>query len=172
MRRNLLLQLERAHEAGKGVTEEEVLDGVHVLGLACMLMRERYGMPYCYERVKEGFVCLLGEDHAKSVEATYGVVAQTAKDDDERMVGLSALWDLVKLSLPDEAVTYAVADQLGAELRKKGHLREAKVLYLPALKERRRVLWEEHKDTLASLNNIGCLLDNMGEYRGALDYYQ
>ena len=34
--RSLLPLLERAHEAGKGVTEEEVIDGVYVLGKACM----------------------------------------------------------------------------------------------------------------------------------------
>ena len=37
---------------------------------------------------------------------------------------------------------------------------------------RRRVLGEEHKKTLASLTNMGVLLDNMEDYEGALDYYQ
>ena len=36
VRRSLLPLLERAYEAGEGVTEEEVLDGVMALGKACM----------------------------------------------------------------------------------------------------------------------------------------
>ena len=57
-------------------------------------------------------------------------------------------------------------------MRKKSDFEEAKVLYLAALEGRRRVLGEEHKDTLSSLNNMGVLLANMEDYEGALDYYQ
>ena len=78
----------------------------------------------------------------------------------------------MKLSLPDEAVTYDVADQLGVELRKKGKQEEAMVIYLAALEGRRRVREEEHKDTISTLNNMGAVLDAIKDYEGALDYYQ
>ena len=62
---------------------------------------------------------------------------------------------MAKVSLPDEAVTYDVANDLGLELRKKGVFEEAKVFYLAALAGRRRVLGGEHKNALESLNNMG-----------------
>ena len=46
------------------------------------------------------------------------------------------------------------------------------MVHLAALEGRRRVLGEEHMDTLASLNNMGCLLDDIEDYGGALDFYQ
>ena len=36
---------------------------------------------------------------------------------------------------------------------------------------RRRVLGEEHKKTLGTLNNMGYLLQHMEDYEGALDYF-
>ena len=36
---------------------------------------------------------------------------------------------------------------------------------------RRRVLGEEHKKTLGSLNNLGVLLTIMKDYERSLDYY-
>ena len=89
---------------------------------------------------------LLGEDHAKSAYATYALVFQTAKDD-ERTAEFRSLWERVKVSLPEEAATYDVANDLGIELGEKGKLEEAKVLYLAALEGRRRVLGQEHKHT-------------------------
>ena len=61
---------------------------------------------------------------------------------------------MAKVSLPEEAVTYFIANDLGSLVWLKGQYEEAKVLYLAALEGRRRVLGEEHKDTLATLNNI------------------
>ena len=46
------------------------------------------------------------------------------------------------------------------------------MLKLAALERSRRVLGEEHKKTLASLSNIGNLLQKMDDYEGALDCYQ
>ena len=54
----------------------------------------------------------------------------------------------------------------------RGKYEEAKVFKLAALEGRRRVLGEEHKDTLGSLNNMGVLLHNMEDYEGSLSYYQ
>ena len=77
-----------------------------------------------------------------------------------------------RVSLPDEAVTCDVTNQLGCVVNDKGQYEEAKVIWLAALEGRRRVLGKEHKDTLMSLNNIGVLLKNMKDYKGALDYNQ
>ena len=46
------------------------------------------------------------------------------------------------------------------------------MFYLAALEGRKRVLAEEHKDTLASLNSMGVVLQHTKDYAGALDYYQ
>ena len=65
-----------------------------------------------FKRAREGLVRLLGEDHTKSVEATYSLLVQTTTGD-ERIGELRALWERLKVSLPDEAVTYDIANQLG-----------------------------------------------------------
>ena len=79
---------------------------------------------------------------------------------------------MAKVSLPDEAVTYDAASQLGGELDHQGQFEEAKEFYLAALEGYRRVPGEEHKDTLMLLNITGVLLLNTKDYEGALDYFQ
>ena len=115
-------------------------------------------------------VRLLGEDHAKSVDATYQLFVQTTEGD-ERIAELTALWEQVEVSLSDDAVTYDVANSLGIHLREKRNHEEVKVFYLSALERRRRVLGEGHKKTLASPKNMGIFLAKVEDYEGALDYY-
>ena len=43
------------------------------------------------------------------------------------------------------------------ELREKLQCEEAKEFYLATLEERMRVLGEEHRDTLGTLNNMGAV---------------
>ena len=62
--------------------------------------------------------------------------------------------------------------RLGEGLSEKGKYEEAKVFYLAALEGQRRVLGDEHKNTLASLHNMGRLLYSMEDYEGALAYNQ
>ena len=78
----------------------------------------------------------------------------------------------MKASLSEEAVTYDIANQLRIELKNKGKYEEAKVFFLAAFEGRRRVLGDEHKDTLASQNSLGGILEEMKDYEGTLDYYQ
>ena len=170
-RRRMQKVLEKAYQASKGVAEEEALDGVYTLGLAYTQMQEWDECHASYRRAKEGLVRLLGEDHAKSIDATYQLVFHTTTWGDKRIGELRALWERAKVSLPDEAITCDIAAQLGRELWE-GQYKEAKVLWLTALGRRRRVLGEEHKDTLTSLNNMGVLLEEgLKDYEGALDYY-
>ena len=169
--RSLPPLLERVQEAGKGVTEEEVLDRVMVLGVACNRMSEWSGCLYCIKRAKKGYEILLGRDSAKAVGAAFAVTIQTLRGD-EKIAELSRLWEMAKVSLPDEAVTYRFANDLGSVLDSREQYEEAKVLWLAALEGFRRVLGGEHKHTLSSLNNMGCLLDDMEDYGGALDYFQ
>ena len=61
---------------------------------------------------------LLGENSAKVVNSACKCCA--GAKDDELGAELRRLWEMARLSLPDKAVTYHVADQLGFELRKKG----------------------------------------------------
>ena len=55
---------------------------------------------------------------------------------------------------------------------KRASTQQAKAFKLAALEGGRRVPGEEHNDTLASLNNMGWLLQLMKDWKGALDYYQ
>ena len=129
-RRRLQQVLEKAHKAGKA-TEEEVLDGSLQLGDAHLWIDEWGECVECYKRAKEGFVRLLGEVSAKAVNAAYKVANQLPPD--EQIAEYRRLWEMAKVSLPEEAVTYDIANQLGVELDEKGKHEEAKVLYLAAL---------------------------------------
>ena len=111
--KSFLPLLEQAHEAGE-VTEEEVLDAVHQLGDAHM-WKENSECKACYVRAKEGFVRLLGEDSAKAVNAAYKVAGQIPSID-EKMAEFRRLWEIAKVSLPEEAVTYDIVKQLGIRL--------------------------------------------------------
>ena len=155
------------------MTEEEVLDGVLELGVAHMWFEESTvdEMMACFERAKEGFVRLLGEDSAKAVSAAYMVAGQIPSEG-ERIAEYRRLWEKAKVSLPEEAFTYHIANDLGIRLDEKGKYEEAKVFKLAALEGQRRVLGEEHENTLNSMNNMGPLLDNMEDYEGALGYLQ
>ena len=163
--------LEKAYEAGEEVTKEEVVNWVMVLERAHMWMDEYDDCEACFKRAKEGFVRLLGEDHAKSVEATYSIVVQITWGD-ERIAGLRALLERVKVSLPDEAVSFDIANDLGNGFMEKGKHEETKVFYLTALEGRRSVLRAEHKKTLGSLYNLGLVLHFVEDYEGAQDYCQ
>ena len=165
--------MEKAYEAGE-VTEEELLDGFLALGRAYEWMEhwdenvdwESYKY---FERAKEGFIRLLGENSAKALNAAYYLVEGS---DDEVIEEYRRLWEMAKVSLPDETVTFQIASDLGFELRQKGEFEDAKMFYLAALEGRRRVLGEDHAKTLAALSNAGTILHLVKDYEGALDYHQ
>ena len=82
-------------ERGKGISSITVgvlMVLVYALGLACVWMYECDECEACYERAREEFVRLLGEDHAKSVGATFSLLVQTTRGD-ERIAELRALWE-------------------------------------------------------------------------------
>ena len=116
-RRSLLLLLKRGHEAGEGVTEEDVFDGVLAPRKAYMRMQIEESLRY-FRRAKKGFVTLFEEDHAKSVDVTVALLYQTTMGDELRV-----LWKWVQVTCLDEAVTYKVANSLGEQLRKKASTR-------------------------------------------------
>ena len=144
VRRRKQKVLETAYEKG-GATEEMVLDKILALGRAYMWVGEGDESQACYERAKEGFMRLLGEDSAKAVGAAFRLVRGST---DKKIAEYRRLWEMAKVSLPDEVVTYDVANELGAALHEKGKYDETKVLWLTALEGRRRVLGDEHKKNL------------------------
>lgn len=91
---------------------------------------------------------------------------------DEKIADLKRLWAMAETSLPNEGVTYFIATDLGIAFDEKGQHEEAKVYYLAALEGRRRVLGDDHKDTLDTVNNLGVLSYDMGDYEGSLAYYE
>jgi tetratricopeptide (TPR) repeat protein len=61
---------------------------------------------------------------------------------------------------------------MGSLLQAQGKLAEAEPYYRDALEKRRRVLGEEHPDTLTSINNMGVLLESQGKLAEAEPYYR
>ena len=160
--------LERAYEAGK--VTKEVLDGVLALGRVYEWLSDEDCMA-CIERAKEGFTRLLGEKSAKVMVAS-NAFAACIESEDER-IEFRRLWEMVKVSVPDEKVTDDVANNLEIDLaEKRGQFEESKVFMLAAWEGYRRVLGEGHKKTFQSLGNLGNLTSNMGDDEEALDYYQ
>ena len=166
--------LEKAWKAG-GVNEEVVLDGVLALGDLYLEIAESDDdwdeCEACFQRAKEGFVRLLGEDSAKALDAAYGVASQLVSDDEE-IAEYRRLWEIAIVSLPDEAITFMIANELGGRLVEKAQYEAAKPFMLTALEGRERVRGEEHKDTLVTLNNTGVLLKNMEDFAGALCHFK
>jgi tetratricopeptide (TPR) repeat protein len=169
--KGLMQVLEKRHAEGKPTTEEDILDGVLALGSAHAWTQEWGECKVYFRRAKEGFVRLLGEDSVKAVDAALAVASQLPSED-ESIVEFRRLWEMAKVSLPDEAVTYNIANSLGIRMEDKVKYEEAKVFHLAALEGRTRVLGDEHKNTLDALNCMGVLLKKMEDYEGALDYYQ
>ncbi len=60
---------------------------------------------------------------------------------------------------------------MGSLLREQGKLEEAMPYYIEALEARRRVLGDEHRSTLISINHIGNLLKVQSKYEEAESYY-
>ena len=90
---------------GEGVTQEEVLDGVYTLGMACIWVQEWDECEAHFWRAKEGSMRLLGEDHDKSVGATVALLHHTTTGY-ELIAELRALMERVKVSpLPGKAVS-------------------------------------------------------------------
>ena len=81
---------------------------------------------------------LLRENSAKAVNTAFKCCAGTT--DIELIVELRRLWEMAKVSLPDEVVTHDIASHLGKELSEEGHFKDSKVFALAALKGRRSVL--------------------------------
>ena len=105
-------------------------------------------------------MCLLGEESAKSVNSAFKVPTLIPLHD-KKITELRRLWEMAKGSLPDEAVSYDIPNDLGNGFMEKGKREEMKVFYLTALEGRRRVLGAEHKKTLGSLYNLWLVLQNM-----------
>ena len=61
---------------------------------------------------------------------------------------------------------------LGGLLKDQGMYDRALPIYEDCLAKRKRVLGEDHPDTLALLNNLAFLFESMGEYDRALPIYE
>ena len=108
----------------------------------------------CFHRAKQGFLRLLGPDHAKTFEASYAVASQILSRDEE-FAEKVRLFELAQELLPDEQVTYYLANDIGSACLHKGMYEDAQYHYVLALQGRLRVLGSDHKDTLMSLTNLG-----------------
>ena len=132
-----------------------MLGGVMALGKAFMWMRNRKCVAY-FEMAKEVFMRLLGEDSVNAVNAAHKIAWQIPSHYGT-IVEFRRLWEKAKVCLPDKAVTYAIAHDLGMVLMGKEQFEEAREFYLAALEGKKRVLGEEHLDTFMMLGNLGTL---------------
>ena len=167
-RKRLQRALQKAWGAEE-VAEEEVLDGALKLGEAYGCMKDWENCRMCYWRAKQGFVCLLGEDSAKAIDAAYHVTTQILEPD--AIVELKRLWEIAKVSLPNETITYTVAHDLGSYLNDEDKYEESKKYFFAALEGRRRVLGDEHKLTLDSLNCMGGITHILKDFDASTGYY-
>ena len=111
--------VEIAHEKGE-LTEKEVLDGVHSLGEAYMWMDgvddaedddDALAVISCFERAKEGFECLLGEDSAEAVMASFSFASQLPCYDDV-ISEYRRLWETARTSLPNDPITFDIVSEV------------------------------------------------------------
>jgi len=161
--------LAEKHAAGE-ITEEEVLDGVLALGMAYNWMKDGMCLA-CFHKAKQGFMRLLGPNHAKTFEASYAVASQILSREEE-FAEKVRLFELAQEILPDEQVTYYLANDIGSACLHKGMYEDAQYHYVLALQGRLRVLGPDHKDTLMSLTNLGIVHKMMKDYVGAIKFYE
>eukprot|EP00519_Triparma_laevis_P014727 CAMPEP_0182492236 /NCGR_PEP_ID=MMETSP1321-20130603/1439_1 /TAXON_ID=91990 /ORGANISM="Bolidomonas sp., Strain RCC1657" /LENGTH=80 /DNA_ID=CAMNT_0024694675 /DNA_START=6 /DNA_END=245 /DNA_ORIENTATION=- len=72
----------------------------------------------------------------------------------------------------ENVVTLETLNTLGNQLRKNGELEEARKVLERCLVGREKVLGEDHKDTLGTVNNLGEVYYELKDYEKALEYYE
>ncbi|GMI11016.1 hypothetical protein TrVE_jg3300 [Triparma verrucosa] len=152
----------------------EVLDACFALGGACGMVRDFEDMRQYYKRAKEGYEEQLGPDSEKTLEATCGLILVTCSSLGEALQRLRALVERMVGALGvDNAVTLDALNSLGSRLQENGEYEEARKVYERVLAGREKVLGEDHKDTLGTVNNLGTV-HNVGlkNYEKALEYYE
>ena len=98
---------------------------------------------YLLDEAQFGYEDHYGENSAKALE----VAGQSASFTDD-IEDLTQLWARAKESVPDDPVTFGIACKLAAALRNEKRYEEAMKYYKAALEGQRRVLGEDHHDTL------------------------
>ncbi|GMH80691.1 hypothetical protein TL16_g08655 [Triparma laevis f. inornata] len=134
----------------------EIFDACAALGDTCNWVDDFNDAIRYYKRAKEGYKEQLGRDSEEALDATRVLIMSTAMSVDERTEKLRDLLKRMERALGEEnVVTLNTLDQLGIKLNKKGEDEEAKECMERSLAGRMKVLGEDHKDTLAKLNNLG-----------------
>ena len=149
----------------------EVLDACHELGKACNLARDGEDAIRYHKRAKEGYKVQLGPDSEKALEATYGLTMVTCSSDGEIIYKLRVLVERMVGALGEEnVVTLKTLNSLGVELRQRAREpEEARGVYERCLAGQEKVLGEDHKNTLATVNNLGAVYGRFENWEKALD---
>ena len=122
-------ELLESRYASDEASEEDILDASAELGNAFMWTSQYTNAWACYERAKEGYTRILGEDHVKTVEADFRVATQTISSGgtlEDKIREYRRVWEKASTLLPDEEITYLIAQELANELEKKSEFAEAK----------------------------------------------
>ncbi|GMI13134.1 hypothetical protein TrLO_g9182 [Triparma laevis f. longispina] len=151
----------------------EIWDACAALGMACGFVGGFYDARRYYERAKEEYEEQLGHESEKALDATYSLTMSTGMSDGEIIEKLRDLLKTMERVLGEEnVVTLETLNSLGCRLRTNGQFEEAKEVLERCLAEKMTVIGEDHKDTFASLANLGTVYVGLKNYEKALEYYE
>ncbi|GMH80242.1 hypothetical protein TL16_g08463 [Triparma laevis f. inornata] len=148
----------------------EILDACFALGDACNAVSDwDDAIRYC-ERARAGYEEQQGRDSEKTLDVTNILIfARTCQG--ERIEKCRDLLKRCERALGEEnVVTLKTLNKLGCELAEKEEHEEAREVHERCLAGRMKVLGEDHKDTCATLNNLGLVYnDGLKNHEKALE---
>ena len=105
---------------------------------------------------KEGYEEQLGRKSEKAFHATYSLILITCSSHSEVIKKLRDLLKRMERALgEDNVVTFDTLNELGERLRETNQYEEAITVHERCLTGKMKVLGEDHKDTLGTVNNLG-----------------
>ncbi|GMH87563.1 hypothetical protein TrVE_jg9523 [Triparma verrucosa] len=127
-----------------------------------------------YKLALEGYEELLGPDAEQTLQLTYKMMSADEMSDEEEIEKIGMILKRMKEKLGEDNLVYLeTLGELGVTLMDNGKVEEAKEAILMCLAGQEKVLGDDHKDTMGTLNNLGCLYnDELEEYDMALEYYE
>ncbi|GMH60882.1 hypothetical protein TL16_g03146 [Triparma laevis f. inornata] len=147
----------------------KIFDACAALGRACGFVGDIDNARRYYERAKEGYEEQLGRDSEKALEVTLLLILATKMSKVKKVEKFRDLLKRCEGALGEEnAVTLETLNGLGSRLQDSREYEEAKEVYERCLAGQMKVLGEDHKDTLGSLNNLGLVYSNLENYDKAL----
>jgi len=160
-------------EKGKvDLYELEILDACAALASACNRVRDFEDARLYFKRAKDGYEEQLGRDSKKALDMTYWLIGSYGESLDVKIEKYSELLKKIERALGDENVVNLETHALGGSLDDNGQYEKAKEVWERYLAGRMKVVEEDNKDTLMTLNNLGATYHKLENYKKALEYYE